>query len=383
MDGIPLLEPDERRRARVVDVGDGHEGDQRHFAEQTLQPRRPAVGSVEQKGPLAVGRYRRIVQVPGHEHQELVLVIDHVIVLASPLQAPQHLGGLLQRPARRIGPLRPPLPEIPRHQRVVDLPVLPDRLTSKRLLVADRARASELPQHAGEHVLRHGRHPDRLHHERGHQHVAAEIGREVGQARHQLLAGAEQLHPADLALEPPGPNPPGAVGGPARLGQKGEELAVEDLGSAERRERRGVGGQPDRQVHQIARARTDRDGPGPGPQDRIARGGPELERQAVAAVERRPCHRDPPPVPITDDRNGRKEPASQRVEGSGLQEREMIAPHLRRKPGHRRHQQRLLRHLERRRRERLQLPPGIDEIPLHPHGAQQEPAELDLRRSES
>jgi hypothetical protein len=36
-------------------------------------------------------------------------------------------------------------------------------------------------------VLRHAGSPDRPHHERGHHHVAAEVGGEVRQAGHELF----------------------------------------------------------------------------------------------------------------------------------------------------------------------------------------------------
>ena len=63
-------------------------------------------------------------------------------------------------------------------------------------------RGRELAEHARDHALRHRRRPDRAHHERGHQPVAAEVRGVVRQARHELLVGAQQLDAPHLALEP-------------------------------------------------------------------------------------------------------------------------------------------------------------------------------------
>ena len=116
------------------------------------------------------------------------------------------------------------------------------------------------------------------------------------------------------------------------------------------------------------------------PRDAVARGiDAQLESEAVAPVEGGPldAHR-----PAVDDRS-----AQARWRGSSRARSSSTLPApssarwrsllVGREPGHVGHQQRLLGHPERRSVERLQVPPGVDEVPLDPHRAQHEPAELD------
>ena len=63
------------------------------------------------------------------------------------------------------------------------------------------ARGAELAERRGDDVLGHRVGPHRLHEQRGHQHVTPEIGGVGGQPGHELLARAEQLEAAHLALQ--------------------------------------------------------------------------------------------------------------------------------------------------------------------------------------
>ena len=171
------------------------------------------------------------------EDRELELVVDHMVVLARGLELGEDLP-------RRLQATQP-------HQGVVDDGVLPDRLAPEGLFMADVASRSELSQDAGDDVLRHRLRPDRPHHERRHQHVAPEVGREVGQAGHQLLAGAQQLDAPYVALE-------AAV---SRRGEEPKEVPVEDLLSRERSECGRVGHDPDPEADGGVGARPDHDRP--------------------------------------------------------------------------------------------------------------------------
>ena len=157
------------------------------------------------------------------------------------------------------------------------------------------------------------------------------------------------------------------------------ELAVEDLSPVQRREGIGVGGHPHPQAHRSSRPRPDGHGPGRGSQERVARGGAELQREAVAAVEGAPLHPHQPSAFRPGRRNGRLEPPAHLVHAGRIQQGQMPPPLLRRQPRETRHQQRLLRHPERLRREGKEMPLGILEVALDPHGAEHEPAQLHPR----
>ena len=128
--------------------------------------------------------------------------------------------------------------------------MLADRLAAERLLVTYVARGRELAQRARDDVLRHRRRPHRLHQQGRHQHVAAEVGREVRQPGHQLLPRAEQLHAAHFALEPPEPIGMGRIAADG-LGETAE-IVVEDLGARQRRQGRGVRGHADPEADDAA-----------------------------------------------------------------------------------------------------------------------------------
>ena len=144
-------------------------------------------------------------------------------------------------------------------------------------------RGPQLPEHAGDHVLRHCRRPDGPHHERRHHHVAAEVGGEVGKAGHELLAGAEQLHPAHLPLQPPGVGAAGAVAVRAR--EKFQKGGSKDLLSGERRQRRGVGGDSDSQLDGGAGPGLERDDSTLEPALHPARIDAQLQHQPITPVE--------------------------------------------------------------------------------------------------
>src|SRR5205809_945763 len=89
-------------------------------------------------------------------------------------------------------------------------------------------------------------------------HVTTEIGREVGQPRHQLLAVAQQLDAPHFALEPPETQRVCRIG--TDLGGKAMEFVVEDLCPPERREGRRVRRYPYGQAHGAPGGPPDCDG---------------------------------------------------------------------------------------------------------------------------
>jgi hypothetical protein len=355
---------------RVGGIGPGPGRHQGQLAKQQREPGRAPGRRLEQKAPLPLGAHGRIGEIAGGEHGELELVVHHVVVLPGLVQPGQH------HPRPREQAVRfPPTPRERRaHQRVVHHRVLPDRLAAERLLVAHVAVGAKLAQHASEDMLRHRRGPDRPHHERGHHSVPAEVGGEVGQPRHQLFPAAQQLHAEHLPLEAPGAQGAGRVAG-AR--QPMEELRVEDLLPRERRERRRVGEHPGAEAHPAAASARDRHRVPGGAQAAAQRVGPKLEHHGGAGVERGPhqAHHPLPPLARGGDRGPK--PRLQGRERRRVQQRQVPPPLGLGQARDRRHQQRLLPDYERRRGERLQVPAGVDEIPLHPHRAQHRPADRD------
>ena len=147
---------------------------------------------------------------------------------------------------RRPSASSPDQSKVFRHVGVVLAGIFTNGLTAQRFLVTDVALGAELPQRAGDHELGHRVGPHRLHHERRHHHVAAEVRRVVGQAGHQLFFGAEQLGSSRVALELAiAGNGSGrrrvlcriaacAIGSNARVVQKAQEGRIEDLIARER-----------------------------------------------------------------------------------------------------------------------------------------------------
>ena len=179
--------------------------------------------------PLARGGDAAVGEVVSGDDRQLEIVVHHPVVLPRCLQMAQQsaVTGL-----QELGG------------------VLANRLAAERFFVTHFAVRGELGERGAHDELGHRVRPHRLHEQRRHQHVAPKIGRVGRQARHQLLARAEQLEARDLALEP------------RRFGGIGEapELGTKNLLAPERRERRAVRHDLDTELEGLPRsgARSDR-----------------------------------------------------------------------------------------------------------------------------
>ena len=164
---------------------------QRQLAHQQSKAGTTALRRIEKKCLLAGGRNGRICQVARSNDGKLEFVVAHMVVLAHFLQVAEKgagvgqcgVGGSPIPPARQ--------PQVFSDVRVVLRRVFPDSLATQCFLVTHVTRGAKLPQRAADDELGHGIRPHRLHHERRHHHVAAEIRRVIRQAGHQLLSGAE------------------------------------------------------------------------------------------------------------------------------------------------------------------------------------------------
>ncbi|PYO12936.1 MAG: hypothetical protein DMD31_14615 [Gemmatimonadetes bacterium] len=214
----------------------------RHVHEVGYEPLK--VPLLQQEAPLARGGHSLVPEIVCRHHRQLKVVVHHDVVFAHGLQVSQHSSRLRQ--ATGVD------------QSVVLSRVLANRLAAERLFVAHVSRGRELAQRAGDDVLRHRRRPHRLHQQGRHQHVAAEVGREVRQSRHELLAVTQQFHAAYFALEPAEPL------GMSRIGSddlvEPAELVVENVGAGEGRQRRRVRGDAHREAHRAPSRPADRDG---------------------------------------------------------------------------------------------------------------------------
>ncbi len=220
---IPIrvaLEGHEVRRDRIVRV----RSRPMHHVPDVLAQRRPPP---PREGALACVGHAGVGEVVAGDHRQLEVVVHHPVVLARRLEIAE------QRAVARLEELGA---------------VLPNRLASERFFVAHFAVGRELEQRRAHHELRHRVGPHRLHQQRRHQHVAAEVRRVGRQPRHQLLARAEQLEAAYLALQA------WRLGGVGELAERG----VEDLIAIQGIERRTVGRDFDQQLHRLGTAGTDR-----------------------------------------------------------------------------------------------------------------------------
>ena len=266
---------------------------------------------------------------------------------------------------RPRGIQRPPV-----HQRDVLGGVLADRLSAERLLVAHVAVEGELAEGARDDVLLHRRLPYRPHQQRGHQHVAAEVGGEIGQPCHELLAVRQQLGASHLPLEPP--EPVGVRPVRSHGGLEPPEVVVEDLVAGERGERRRVGAHPHAEPHGAPGAGAEGDRPPVEGRLGLAGIALELQGQVVPAVEARLLDPDRPGVAAPAPGHDRLEPAAETGDGPGTQQRQVARALPHGQALHPADQPDQLGLGKRRRAQGERIVPRIAEVPLHPHRAEEE-----------
>ena len=201
--------------------------------------------------------------------------------------------------------------------------VFADGLAAQRFLVAHVPVGGQLPQRAGDHVLGGTRGPDRLHQQRRHEHVAAEIGREVGQPRHELLPVAEELDAAQLPLEPP------VAQRVSRVRSDGVDeppkVVAEELVPRERRQGRRIGRHAYRHANGPPRAGPDGERASGRRQRRGRLAGIALQRepQVVGPTEARLLDgHDPRGVALAHG-DPRLEPPAQVVYSRGAEQRQL------------------------------------------------------------
>ena len=175
---VARREADEVRRVLARRVRSGARRDNLELLDEQRESRRAAL-STFQKRPLFRRIQSAITEVSGDEHGQLELVVDHVIVLPHALEIAEHSAGAREERVclTRAGAHDERTRGI--DQSDVFCRSLADRLSAERFLVAHLTIGRELSQHAADDVLHHRRRPDRLHHERAHHLIAAEIRREV------------------------------------------------------------------------------------------------------------------------------------------------------------------------------------------------------------
>ena len=105
---------------------------------------------------------------------------------------------------------------------------------------------------------------------------------------------------------------------------------------------------------------------------------PELDPEEVAPVEGGSLDPDGLDGVSWRQLDGRHETAPELLQAPGVEQLEVAPLLVRREPGHVGHQERLLRHPIGT-SERFLVGLGVNEVPLHPHRAQHEPAQLDGR----
>ena len=212
--------------------------------------------------------------------------------------------------------------------------MLADRLAAQRLLVAHVSIGPELAQRARDHVLRHLGRPDRLHQERRHQHVAAEVGGEVGESRHELLAVGQELHAPHFPLEPLEALRVCRVGPHAR--REAPEVVVEDLVARERRQRGGVRRDADGHPDRTPGRALDADGGIPCTEcgNGLPRVALQRQREMTLAVEARLLDPHHPGRVAPLRRHARSQPRAERVDGLHTEERQLPVALRRLQPSH-------------------------------------------------
>jgi hypothetical protein len=188
--------------------------------------------------------------------------------------------------------------------------------------VAHVAIRPELSQNARDDEGRHLLAPDGSHHQGGHEHVAAEVGRVGRQSGHQLFVRRQELYAAHLPLEPARACRSAVA---LCLGEKAQEGGIEDLVTRERREGASSGGDRDREGNGVPAACGKGDGIA-APRGAHAREiDAQLQDEGIARVERR-LHdsRDPRRAAGASD-DGRREPGADRRNACRVDEAKVLA----------------------------------------------------------
>ena len=233
--------------------------------------------------------------------------------------------------------------------------------------MAHFAGGRQLTKGTSNDVLEHARRPDRLHHERGHEHVAAEVRREVREPCHELLARAHQLESAHLTLEPAIAKRSGGISGGALRLQKLPEVGVEQLLTPDRRERTGAGGDADREVDRRTASRANDDAARPHLNVCRQSADAKLERQVRPSVEGGLLDGDDPAGVDLRPRDGGAHSRAQLAHVGGAQQLEVTLSLLVIEPRDMRDERVELRSRKGRRVERTEMPPLILKIPLDAH----------------